>query len=51
MGSLKRLKDKTYRIIYDVSSTNGKRKQKCETLRNVTKAQAEAHLAKRKEQV
>lgn len=46
-AALKRIKDKTYRVIYDVP-TNGKRKQKCETLYNVTKAEAEAFLAKRK---
>jgi integrase len=50
MGSVKRLRDKVYRIVYDVSSTNGKRKQKRETLYNITKAEAEETLAKRKEQ-
>ncbi|MGB8910504.1 MAG: hypothetical protein WCC84_17300 [Candidatus Cybelea sp.] len=49
MGSVKRLRDKVYRIVYDVSSTNGKRNQKRETLYNVTKSEAEATLAKRKE--
>lgn len=50
MGSLKRLRDKVYRIVYDVPSTNEKRKQKRETLYNVTKSEAEEALAKRKEQ-
>ena len=50
MGSVKRLRDKVYRIVYDVSSTGGKRKQKRETLYNVTKSGAEETLAKRKEQ-
>jgi integrase len=49
MGSVKRLRDKVYRIIYDVPSTSGKRKQKRETLYNVTKSEAEEVLAKRKE--
>jgi integrase len=49
MGSVKRLRDKVYRIVYDVSSTNGKRNQKRETLYNVTKSEAEETLAKRKE--
>ena len=50
MGSVKRLRDKVYRIVYDVPNTNGKRKQKRETLYNVTKSEAEETLAKRKEQ-
>lgn len=49
MGSVKRLRDKVYRIVYDVSNRNGKRKQKRETLYNVTKSEAEETLAKRKE--
>lgn len=49
MGSVKRLRDKVYRIVYDVPGTNGKRKQKRETLDNVTKSEAEEVLAKRKE--
>ncbi len=49
MGSVKRLRDKVYRIVYDLPSTDGKRKQKRETLYNVTKQEAEATLAKRKE--
>jgi integrase len=49
MGSVKRLRDKVYRIVYDASSTNGKRNQKRETLYNVTKSEAEETLAKRKE--
>lgn len=49
MGYLKRLADKKWRIRYDVSSRNdGRRKQKAETLVNVTKPQAEAILADRK---
>jgi integrase len=50
MGSVKRLRDKIYRIVYDIPSMDGKRKQKRETLYNVTKAEAEETLAKRKEQ-
>lgn len=50
MGSVKRIKDKTYRIVYDIPSADGTRKQKRETVYNVTKAEAEATLAKRKEQ-
>ncbi len=49
MGSVKRLRDKVYRIVYDIPGTNGKRKQKRETLDNVTKSEAEEVLAKRKE--
>ena len=49
MGSVKRLRDKVYRIVYDIPSTDGKRKQKRETLYNVTKSEAEEILAKRKE--
>lgn len=49
MGSVKRLRDKVYRIVYDASNWNGKRKQKRETLYNVTKSEAEEVLAKRKE--
>jgi integrase len=50
MGSVKRLRDKVYRIVYDIPTANGKRKQKRETLYNVTKSEAEETLAKRKEQ-
>jgi len=50
MGSVKRLRDKVYRLVYDIPSTDGKRKQKRETLYNVTKSEAEETLAKRKEQ-
>jgi len=49
MGSVKRLRDKVYRIVYDLPSADGKRKQKRETLYDVTKPEAEAALAKRKE--
>jgi integrase len=49
MGSVKRLRDKVYRIVYDVPSTNEKRKQKRETVYDVTKSEAEEILAKRKE--
>ncbi len=49
LGYLKRLADKKWRIRYDVPSSNdGRRKQKAETLVNVTKPQAEAILADRK---
>ncbi len=51
MGYLKRIADKKYRIIYDVPSTIGKRRQKTETLAGMTKAEAEAYLAKKKSQV
>lgn len=50
MGCLKRIGDKKYRIVYDLPS-NGKRKQKTETLNGVTRPEAEAILAKRKAQV
>jgi integrase len=50
MGSVKRLRDKVYRIVYDIPSTDRKRKQKRETLYNITKSEAEETLAKRKEQ-
>jgi integrase len=50
MGSVKRLRDKVYRVVYDIPSTDGTRKQKRETLYNVTKSEAEETLAKRKEQ-
>jgi integrase len=50
MGSVKRLRDKVYRIVYDIPSAYGKRKQKRETLYGVTKPEAEETLAKRKAQ-
>lgn len=50
MGSVKRLRDKVYRIVYDVPSRDGKRKQKRKTLYNVTKSEAETTRAKQKEQ-
>jgi integrase len=52
MGFLKKLADKKYLIKYNVSPANGKaRQQKTETLKGVTKKQAEAILAQRKAQV
>jgi integrase len=47
MASPKRIRDKVYRIVYDVPSQDGTRKQKTETLNDVTKREAEAILAKR----
>jgi integrase len=47
LGSVRRLADKKYRIVYDVPPLNGKRKQKTETLVGFTKAQAESALADR----
>ncbi len=47
MGYLKRYGDKKYRIIYDVLRSNGKRRQKRETLEGVSKKQAETILADR----
>ena len=47
MGYLKRYGDKKYRIIYDVLRSNGKRRQRRETLTGVSKKQAEAILAER----
>lgn len=47
MGYIKRIGDKKYRIVYDLPRTKP-RKQKTETLNGVTKAQAEAILAKKK---
>lgn len=51
MGTAKRVKGKTYRITYDVPNAGGTRRQKRETLYDVTRAEAEAILAKRKEQL
>lgn len=48
MGYIRKLGDKKFRIVYDVISIDGKRRQKTETLFGVTKTQAEALLAKRK---
>ena len=48
MGYLRKIGDKKFRIMYDVMSVDGKRRQKTETLFGVTKKQAEALLAKRK---
>ena len=50
MAKPKRLGDKKYMIVYDVSPRNGKtRQQKREILNNVTRKEAEAVLAKRLE--
>jgi integrase len=49
---VKRLADKTYRIVYDVPPSGGRpRQQKRETLLGVTKKEAEATRAKRIEEV
>jgi integrase len=48
LGYLRKLGDKKFRIMYDVLSINGTRRQKTETLIGVTKTQALAILAKRK---
>lgn len=47
MGYFKKIGDKKFRIVYDVPSLSGKRKQKTETLVGVTKRQAEATVAAR----
>ncbi len=49
MGHLRKIREKKFRIVYDVATVDGKRRQRTETLVGVTKAQAEAILAKRKE--
>ncbi|MGB8203492.1 MAG: hypothetical protein WCE83_02330 [Candidatus Baltobacteraceae bacterium] len=50
MARLERVGEKKYRIVYDVPPTNGRvRQQKTETLEGVTKGEAQAILAKRKE--
>lgn len=52
MGYLKQLGDKKWRIVYNVTPPNGRRRrQKTETLFPVTKAQAKLILAKREEAV
>ena len=51
MGYLRKLGERKYRIIYDLTSIGGKRRQRTETLCGVTKQQAEAILAKRKNEV
>jgi hypothetical protein len=48
LGYLRKIGDKKFRIMYDVVSVDGKRRQKTETLVGLTKQQAEAILAKRK---
>lgn len=48
MGYLRKLGEKKFRIVYDIVSVNGIRRQKTETLTGVTKKQAEALLAKRR---
>ena len=48
MGYLRKVGDKKFRIVYDIVSVTGRRRQKTETLIGVTKRQAEAVLAKRK---
>lgn len=47
MGSVRRIAEKKYRIVYDAPPQSGKRRQKTETLAGVTKAEAEAILAER----
>lgn len=51
MGYLKRHGDKVYRIQYDISLKKGERRLKRDTLRGVTKRQAEAILAEREAEV
>ena len=52
MGHLKRVGDKKWRIVYDVTPPDERRRQqKTETLSCVTKTQAQAILAKREEAV
>src|SRR5579884_1810261 len=52
MGYVKRIADRKYRIVYDITPAPGRqRQQKTETLVGVTKKQAEAELAKRREAV
>ncbi len=48
-GSIKRLGDRKYRVVYEIFPTNGKqRDRRTTTLEGVTKAQAEAYLAERR---
>ncbi len=49
MGYLRKIGEKKFRIVYNLATIHGARKQKTETLVGVTKKQAEAILAKRKE--
>ena len=51
MGYLKRFNDRTYRIQYDEVPTNGRRRLKRETLKDVTKKEAAAILAQREAEV
>jgi integrase len=51
LGYLRKLGKKKYRIIYDLGMAGGKRRQRTETLVGVTKQQAQALLAKRKNEV
>jgi integrase len=51
MGYLKRFNDRTYRIQYDEVPVNGRRRLKRETLKDVTKKEAVAILAKREAEV
>jgi integrase len=51
MGYLRKIGEKKFRIMYDLPLVDGKRSQKTETLNGVTKKQAEAILAKRKETI
>ncbi len=51
MGYLKRYGQSKYRIEYDILPENGKRRQKRETLKGVTKKQAEAVLTQREAEV
>jgi integrase len=51
LGYLRKLGEKKYRIIYDLTPIGSKRKQRTETLVGITKQQAEAILAKRKNEV
>jgi integrase len=51
LGYLRKLGKKKYRIIYDLDMAGGRRRQRTETLLGVTKQQAQALLAKRKNEV
>lgn len=51
MGYLKRVNDRTYRVQYNASVGDGKRRLKRETLRDVTKKEAAAILAQREAEV
>jgi len=51
LGYLKRIGTKKFRIVYDLPQKDGKRKQKTETLRNVTEREATVILSKREDAI